>query len=397
VIDRQPSRRRGPRRLLSATLATLAAVVLGGCGASAPNPAAGDASIATPLATSLQTPAGVWAAVPMGHLDQPLNTFWQLLFQPAGASRWSNQVSATAVATNGGLILTASPRALLVGVRPSNLLTFSPLLESADGGRSWSTGLLPSGLAQRPDALAAGAGGHALALVSARGGPQVLASDSGLSSWQLATSTSGLAASPAGGSCGLRAITAVAYLDGAPIVGGSCSRPGAVGLFLAHAGGWQLLTGVLPSADAHSRVEVLSVQSTSSGLRALLGLVGGDQTSLIAAWLKDGHWLSSAPLALAASERLASFGPTAESGMFVLLTAAAAAPRLAIISGAGGAWRQLPPPPSSTATVAFAAHGAVSALAVNDTVLSVWRLAAVAHRWVRGQVVNVPIEFGSSE
>ena len=41
------------------------------------------------------------------------------------------------------------------GVRPTNLLTFSPLIFTSDAGRSWSTGLLSQGLAASPDALAA--------------------------------------------------------------------------------------------------------------------------------------------------------------------------------------------------------------------------------------------------
>ena len=77
-------------------------------------------SFPTPLATSVQTAAGTWATIPMGHLGQPLNTFWQLFFQPPGATSWSNQVEATATATNGGLVLaSAGDRSVIVGVRPS--------------------------------------------------------------------------------------------------------------------------------------------------------------------------------------------------------------------------------------------------------------------------------------
>lgn len=334
----------------------------------------------------------------MGHVDQPLNTFWQLFFRPTGASTWSNQVEATAVATNGGLILAAGPSALLVGVRPSNLLTFSPLLASSNGGRSWSTGLLPSGLAARPDALAAGARGHALALVGARSGVNVLASTSGLSAWQLATTAHTLVTSVAGRSCGLESITAVAYLAADPLVGGSCSRPGVVGMFIAKDRGWRLLEGISAAVIGHARVEVLLLQSTSGGVRALLGLASQAGTSLIAAWQQNGHWHSSQPLAVAASQRLSSYGPAAGGGLFVLLAGASGAKRLAVTGAAGGGWQQLPPPPASTATVAFGPPtGAVSALAVQDTVLSVWRLVPAAHTWVRGQVINVPIEFGSSE
>ncbi len=102
----------------------------------------------------------------MGHLDDPLNTFWQLFFLPPGGRSWSNQVEATAVATNGGLVLAPSAgRSLAVGIRPSNQLTFSPVIATANGGRSWSNGLIPQGLAASPDALAAGPSGQAVALV----------------------------------------------------------------------------------------------------------------------------------------------------------------------------------------------------------------------------------------
>ena len=94
--------------------------------------------IATSLATSIETSAGTWAVVPMGHLDQPLNTFWQLFFRAKGATRWSDYASALAVATNGGLLVaTPNGRSLVVGIRPANLLDYSPLLVTANNGRTW--------------------------------------------------------------------------------------------------------------------------------------------------------------------------------------------------------------------------------------------------------------------
>ena len=125
----------------------------------------------TPLATSVQTSDGTWATIPMGRLDEPLNTFWQLFYRPNGSVRWSNRVEATATATNGGLVLASAGPSLLVGVRPSVDLTFTPLISTSDGGRSWSDGLVAKEMAARPDALATAAG-HALALVNSRcGGP----------------------------------------------------------------------------------------------------------------------------------------------------------------------------------------------------------------------------------
>ena len=65
-------------------------------------------ALPTPLATSVPAGGGTWATVAMGDLGQPLNTFWQLLFRPAGTNSWSDRVEATAVATNGGLVLASA-------------------------------------------------------------------------------------------------------------------------------------------------------------------------------------------------------------------------------------------------------------------------------------------------
>jgi hypothetical protein len=346
----------------------------------------------------VQTYSGTWATVAMGHLDQPLNTFWQLFFRPAGSAEWSDQVQATAAATNGGLILASSHgRALLVGVRPSNLLTFSPLISTADGGRSWSTGLLTEELAARPDALAANSSSQTLALVDAGGTSQVLESAHGISTWRTSTTTRALASTAAGRSCGLGSITTVAYLTGKALVGASCSHPGVVGIFAERAAGWHLIEAVLPGSLDHARVEVLALQPTSEGVCALLGISGQTGISLVAAWQENGHWSSSQPLHVAGSEHVSSSGPSTGNGIFVLLTGSSGAQRLVAVSSPSAGWQQLSPPPAGTATVAFDTASSVDALAVRDTVLSVWSLTSHARHWVRGQVINVPIEFGSSE
>ena len=219
-------------RRLAAGIATILALGTAGlsvCSGSPPSAGASPVtapSVVTPLATSIETAAGTWATVPMGRLDQPPNTFWQLLFLPTGTSSWSDQVEATAVATNGGLVLAAGGPVLLVGVRPSNRLTFSPLIASSDAGRTWSDGLLSEGLAEHPQALAVDDTGRAVALVGGRGEglTRVLLSAAGLSRWQTLTTASHLAAVPGAKACGLGQITAVSLLAGSPVVGASCDR-----------------------------------------------------------------------------------------------------------------------------------------------------------------------------
>src|SRR6202044_1134660 len=102
--------------------------------------AAAAPALATPMITSVPTLAGTWATLPMGRLDEVLNTFWQLFWRPASATAWSNQVEATATATNGGLVLaTNSGTELAVGIRPSSYLTFTPIVYTTDEGKTWQT------------------------------------------------------------------------------------------------------------------------------------------------------------------------------------------------------------------------------------------------------------------
>ncbi len=261
----------------------LAAIALVACStSSAPSVSspAGAPSLPTPLATSVQTPAGTWATVPMGNLHQPLNTFWQLFFRPPGTASWSNKVEVAATATNGGLVLaSAEGHSVIVGIRPSARLTYSPLVTTSDAGRTWSDGLVTDGLAARPDALAADASGDALALVDDRHVTEVLSSAGDLSNWRAVVSQNAL--SEAGGpgrSCGLGSLSAVGYLAGQPLVGGSCSRPGVVGLFGRSSGAWRLVGPALPRPLEGGRVEVLALGAAQASTSALLAVSSGNRT-----------------------------------------------------------------------------------------------------------------------
>lgn len=393
-----------PRR--SHQVATVVAVCLlgaslGGCssgGVPSARSAAGTAapSFPTPMATSVDTSEGTWATIPMGQLDQPLNTFWQLLFRPAGSASWSNQVEATATATNGGLVL-ASPgdRSLIVGIRPSARLTFTPLITTTDGARSWSNGLIAAGLAARPAALAAGAGAQALALANGHGGAQVLATAGDLSTWRTLTTQRALSSAGAEGPCALGALTAVGYLAGRALIGGSCGRPGVVGLFTERSGAWHLVGPVLPRSIGHGRVQVMSLGSTKAGTSAILEVSNGTGNSLVVAWASmSGRWSKSLALRLGTGEQVASVGPATGTGLFVLLRAPSGQERL-MVSEISAGWQQLPSPPTGTATVAFG-EATADALVANGTVLTVWSLALGSGTWAKGQVIRIPVQYGSS-
>jgi hypothetical protein len=361
-------------------------------------------SLPTPLATSIQSSAGTWATLPMGRLNEPLNTFWQLFFRPTGATTWSNKVGATATATNGGLVLAAAPgQPLIAAVRPADLLHFSPLIATDNGGASWTNGLLSQGLASSPNSLSTTSTGQTLALVNRGLAAHVLVDSGSLSRWRTLTAARRLASVSGGGSCGLRSLSAVASLSGDAIVGANCSRPGAVGIFVQDAGSWRLDAPTLPRALDHDTVQVLSLEGTASGVTALLGLTGQSGTALVAAWSTNRNsWNISRALAVGSGERLASIGPAVENGLFVLVKSTSGSARLSVIDGPGSDWQHMPPPPGNTATVAFdsatttAATTAIDALVVHADTMTVWSLNAGSESWTPGQVVHVDIKFGSS-
>jgi hypothetical protein len=388
--------------LLVTAWGSTAAAAQGGDGTGS----AGAAALPTPLATSVQAGGGTWATVPMGNLSQPLNTFWQLLFRPDGASSWSDRVEATAVATNGGLVLAGSAGSLVVGVRPSNDLTFSPLIATSNAGRSWSNGLLDQGLASRPEALAQGPNGSALAIVQGHGGADVLRDAGNLSSWQPLTTDRALASAPSGRACEPNAITSVGYLSGAAVIGTSCERPGEAGIFVGRGGTWQPAGPKL--APGQGRAEVLGLVPANDGLAALLGLTSAGtsgvpsngkagRTSLIAVWADaSGKWSATAPMKLGEGAHLVSFGATSAGGLFTVVAGANDGKELDVATGPGARWEELPAPPQGTATVAFLPGGTVDALAVKSTVLTVWALSPGSAAWAKDQVLDVPVQFGSS-
>ncbi|MDA8264265.1 MAG: hypothetical protein M0T79_02735 [Actinomycetota bacterium] len=402
-MSRSPgSRGRAAALVRRAVVMATAAVVLGACATSStaakapPSPAP---LLPTPLATSVETAGGSWATVPMGHTGDVADTFWQLLYRPAGGGTWSDKVQATATATNGGLVLAASGGgSLVVGIRPSIDLKFTPLIATHDSGAAWSNGLIDQAVAARPDALAIGPGSEALAIVGGRAGGSVLSSKGGLSRWEPLVTLESLAGSAQAKGCSPDGLTAVAYepAAAAPLLGTSCGRAGVVGLFALRSGRWSFAGRGLAAVPAGVRFEVLGVYAIQSGLDAL---VAGSRRSgselAVAQMVHGGPWQLSPVLETASFYHLVSYGSD-RGGLFALFSGPGGNARLELFNRARSSWRRLPSPPAGTATVADGPGQALDALAVNDTVLRVWTLAVPSGRWVSRQVMRVPIQFGSS-
>ena len=381
------------RRLAGAAVLLPAVMLAAGCaGAPATSPPTTQAPPPAPsLDTSLDTAAGTWAAVVMGGSAVQDNDFWQLFIRPAGSTHWK-LVTPPGTADNGGLVLAGGGPTLITGFRPSQDLTFTPLIQTSDGGQAWaSLNPLDAPLASAPDALAAKPGSGQLLALLADGTVQQAAP--GNATWTGLASQQGLAATPAGRSCGLQSLTATAFTPaGIPVLAGACARPGTAGIFTAGNGTWQAAGPAIPAAVAGQDITVSRLTRTAQGMTALLLAGRGPGVSVLAAWSADGgHWTLSPPLPLhGGAVTSASFGP---DGTAAIITGAN---RGQITTRAGSAWLALPALPPGTATLAPGPGGTADALAVHGGTLTIWQLAPGGSTWAKIQVINVTIPYGSS-
>jgi len=365
----------------------IAAAMVAGCG-SAPAASTTPAVPAAPppLATSFADGTGPgWAIVEMGGSAAEENNFWEMFTRQASSAAW-RLATPLGVADNGGLVATGTGgESLLTGFLPSQDLTFSPLAASANSGASWSPASpVNAGLAAVPDALAAGPGGDLIALTS--GGAE-LGQPLG-TSWTHLSSSRALAATPAGKSCGVAGLTAVAFgTAGVPMLAASCGHPGVVGIFADSDGRWEPAGPAVPAALARENIEVLRLAAVSAGLVALLRAGTGPAASVVAAWYDAGKWTVSAPLR-APAVRSTAIGPGGSVGIILNAT------RAATLAGPGGSWHALPALPKWAATLALGPSGQANAIAAHGGTFTDWRLAPTG--WSRVQTINVTIPYGSS-
>jgi hypothetical protein len=402
----------GPRAIWG-VLAILGTGLAAGCGTATIRTASASPppTVTAPLSTSLVTAQGSWAITVMGGSAASQDNFWQLFVRPAGASRWS-LVTPPGVADNGGLVAAGGRSSLVIGFRPSQSLAFSPLATSTDTGQDWTPGLLDAPLADTAGAIAVAPSGRILAL--RQDGSIAAAATAGAAAagrWSPLTTRNALAASGPGRDCGLQGLSALSFgPNGTPMAAGSCARRGVAGVFTDTGGTWQSAGLAVPAGFGSDQVQVLGLAGTAGGNVAILRA----GNSLLAAWSAGTRWTVSAPLSGIGSGAVRASGFGAGGSAWLLLSDG----RAETITGAGGSWRALPPVPAGTTTLvpagtgtpgptgtgtpaaartgtaAAGGGGAYDALAVARSKLTVWQLAATA--WAKVQLINVPIEYGSS-
>lgn len=379
--------------LIALGAVALGAGALAGCSStgSAPAPGAGAVGPVIPLTSSTASADTTWATLAMGHLDDPLNTFWQVVALTAGRS-WE-LATPPGVASNGGLAVAVRPTSVLAGFGPSQFLRFSPLAHTADQGTSWDPGLLPAGLARVPDALVQG-DSESLALLRTYGGA-VVVSTGDLSTWKPVTTARVLSRVPALSGCGIRSLTAVTLdADGRPLVGASCTRGGQAGLFAPSSTGWASAGPGIPGVS-RGPTEVIRLDQTPAGTAALVSTGSGIGARLFGMWSTNGlrTWTVSAALALDGAA-LFSTGVTGAGGFVVAASGGGSAPTATLITPTASQWQALPALPSGTTSVTATPVGGFDALVPVQSTLSVYGLGSQG--WARVQNLRVDIQYGSS-
>ncbi len=354
----------------------------------------GEAVNPAPLTSSFASQTGTWATVALGHLNDPLNTFWQLLFLSSSSSKWE-LATPPGVASNGGLVASASPSGTVtVGFEPSLDLHFSPLAQSTDLGATWAPGVLSGGLSVEPDSLAASSGHQFLALLRSGGG-KVVSNSGDLTNWTTVASTRGLAADNSTAGCRVEALTAVAFgATSEDVVGAACAHGAEPGIFDLVNGNWRSVGPTLPDSTAGPS-QVLRLVATPSGVTALASAGEGSARRLFALWSADGlkSWSVSAPLPLEGGS-LTSTGVTATGGLVVAIKSTDGIRSASVISPPGNQWQELAAPPAGTSAVVATPSGGFDALIENQSTLDVDTLGSGG--WHRIQALAVPIQYGSS-
>ena len=211
------------------------------------------------------------AIIPMGHLGDPANKFFQMFTQAGVSWRSSTPVG---VGTNGG-IMVSSPAEGLVAVPPwgtSKLTAVSELVAGIQHNLANGEVLPP--VVAGPSSIAVDVTSGVAAAVTTSG--SVLRWDRSDPSPRRVGTTIGLAQTKAGRSCGLRALTAVAVTSGGGlVVGGSCSTSGSLGVFERTAAGQWIADGRL-SGRAGS---VIRLDAQGAGVTGLV-TQGGSTPSL---------------------------------------------------------------------------------------------------------------------
>jgi len=378
------------------TLTVLAlALSVAACGQSQPRngTATSTPSLVAPLTSAVTTATAAWVVVPMGRVTDPLNTFWQLFVRTSSQQKWA-LVTPRGVADNGGLVLSAGQtRDAVVGIRPSQLLTFTPLALTHNAGSTFTPDLLPAALEATPDSLATSSTGAAVAVVNSGTG---IAFRRALGSpWTTSTNISTLGTSSLGRRCRPTSITSVATVASTTYIGVACSRPGTLGLFELSRGAALPVTAPVPAGQRASTFVIDRLIATNNNLEVLARSQQGSSASyvLLLRRASTAAWQHASTVNTDGS--LVSTSVASDGAIAIVSRSPSGEPKGVIFRPAKAAWVRMPAPPRSAVVVALVGAG-LQAIAADGTQFRVYTYQNANQTWLLTQSMTVPITYGSS-
>lgn len=215
-----------------------------------------------PLAGGVSDGLVTVAVVPMGHLNDPANTFFQTFTSTQTAPSWTASTP-SGIATNGGIAV-GGPTHGAVGVFPFYALKLSAV-NGLQGGVPTGYGEAISALAPVPSAIAHNPQSGALAYVTAKG--TILEQTSISAPLQTVTTRNDLRSMSGASACNIQAVTAVAFsATGRLGIGVRCAKAGTTAVLLATSpSSFQMI-----SASNLGVNTVVRLDSSGSGFLALL-------------------------------------------------------------------------------------------------------------------------------
>ena len=242
-------------------------------------------SAAPPLAGGVNDAGTSMSIIPMGHLSDSANTYFQS-FTAHGDASW-NLSTPPGIATNGGLTL-SSPSNGAIAVLPYYALHLSAISPLVDGVSS-QDGEAVTSLLKAPSAMAKSPHSGAFFLVTTKG--SVLEQSGPTQPFTTVTSLSALKKTSAGKRCGIQAITGIAIQsDESLALGVRCASPGTTGVLTQSGGSW---TGTL--ASKVGPCSVVRIDPSGAGVIALVR-TGGMKASLRSISIAGSSVKLSSPL-----------------------------------------------------------------------------------------------------
>ena len=345
--------------------------------------------------SSTSTPSGNFATLAMGHIGDPLETFWQLFVQRTGSRSFLDESVALAIATNGGLLLgPGDPHQMSVAARPSVKLQFTPVLTQRGTTTDWTPGAPLPGAAT---AFATKSGALIAIVGSGASASLVEASRSG-SGWHTIATLKTLEHLTPLARCGPIALTAAAFgPSGDPMIGLACAKDSSSGLYELHAGVWR---SIAPSTSmAQGTDSVLYLTSNAGATTGIICVTAGDERHL--------YGLSSSPTKFEVTSlglvrgplSITGMGSTPQGGAWITYNSSPSIVNGFFVTAPGVRSRAIPAITSQAASLLVLSNGTIESLSLAEAGNGM-RLAqltgSTAPTWKTLKLATIAIPYGAS-